>query len=80
MTHLSEEESQDPLEVIKSILMEVKPKEMYVMIQKVLEICLTTDQSFEKHWERYELILIFNKITRLIEAITLLNSSSSYDF
>lgn len=72
MIYLSESERGNPMEVIKSILLEVKPIEMDVMIRKALEVCLTTDQSFNKASERYELLSVFNKINRLIEATSLL--------
>lgn len=60
---------QNLLGVIKSILLEVKPEEIREMMERAMEICLTTDnQFFSQPAERYELMLTFKKIEHLIEA------------
>ena len=60
---------QNLLDVIKSILLEVKPEEMRETMERAMEICLTTDNRFfSQPAERYELLSTFKKIDDLIEA------------
>lgn len=65
----TQNEKENPLDVIKSIFLEVKTEEIGDMIKRVIEVCLTThNRSFDKPSERYELLLIFKKLEHLIEA------------
>ena len=60
---------QNLLDVIKIILLEVKPKEIREMMERAVEICLTTDNRFfSQPEERYELLLTFKKVEHLLEA------------
>lgn len=76
MSYPSDEESQNPWEVIKGVLSEVKPQEIY-LIEQILRACTTTNQSLDNPLKRDEVLSMLDKVKRLIEVTSLLYRSSS---